>query len=227
MKRVFYFLSMLLFISCGNSANSPEFIEATKGRYLFNSNDVIEISYASDTMKVKWRGQEIIPLKIGDSTFFLQEVNEKFVFVTKPKVYIQLVENKRFKGRKQILPKLKSGEKTPGEYFQNQEYEKALESYLAIQKIDSLDKTIEWWSLNNEARRYFEGGQREKAYELFKINIALYPNNPAAYRNYGFVLMEAKDTANAIVNYRKALAINPDDHRALSFFERLQKSTND
>jgi tetratricopeptide (TPR) repeat protein len=227
MKRIFCFLSILLFISCGTPENSPEFIKATQGRYLFNSNDVIEISYVGDTMNVKWRGQDIVPLKIGDSTFFLKELNEKFVFVTEPEVYIQLEENKRFKGRNQKLPKLQENEKTPGEYLENKEYDKALESYLAIQKRDSLDNSIDWDVLNTRAHKLFDRKEKEKAFELFKINIALYPNKPAAYRNYGYVLMQEKDTANAIVNYRKALAIDPDDYRALSFFERIQKSSDD
>ena len=81
--------------------------------------------------------------------------------------------------------------------------------------------------MNDLARNYYFDNQKEKAFELYKINIALYPNKPAAYRNYGYYLMEEKDTANAVINYRKALAIDPNDGRALSFFERIQKSTDD
>jgi tetratricopeptide (TPR) repeat protein len=223
MKRVFYLLSILFFISCGSSENSPEFIKATEGRYLFSSNEVIEVFYSGDTMKVNWRDQEIVPMKLGDSAFFLKEMNEKFVFITQPEVYIQLEENKRFKGRNLQLPKLAAGVKTPGEYFNDGEYQEALESYLAIQKKDSLDQSVDWNDLNRQGHIFLDGGEEEKAFEMFKINIALHPNDPASYRNYGYALMTVKDTANAIINYRKALAINPNDGRALSFFEGLEQ----
>ena len=167
------------------------------------------------------------PIKANDSSFYLKEMNEKLVFISKPEMHIELAPKREHEGEKFHFSKLSKNEKTPMEYFKDKEYDKALKGYLAIQKRDSLDSSIEWREINRTAHRYFESGKKEEAFELFKINIELYPHLPRSYRNYGYALIESKDTINAIENYRKALAINPNDNRALSFFERIEKKKND
>jgi tetratricopeptide (TPR) repeat protein len=46
-----------------------------------------------------------------------------------------------------------------------------------------------------------------KATALFKMNIENYPNSSNVYDSYGDLLAAEKDTVNAIVNYKKVLAI--------------------
>ena len=46
-----------------------------------------------------------------------------------------------------------------------------------------------------------------KAAALFKMNIDNYPNSDNVYDSYADLMVQQKDTANAIVNYKKALAI--------------------
>jgi len=46
------------------------------------------------------------------------------------------------------------------------------------------------------------------AASLFKLNVANYPNSHFAYASYGDYFVAIRDTANAIVNYEKALAIS-------------------
>ncbi len=227
MKRLFYALSIFLFISCGDSKNSAEFISEAQGRYLFNSNEAIEIYFEESIMKVKWRGQDMTPIKANDSAFYLKEMNEKLVFVSKPEMHIELAEKREHEGRKYSFLKLKEGSKTPSEYFKSKEYDKALSAFLAAQKRDSLDPAISWRRINRTAHNYFESGKKEEAFEMFKINIELYPNLPRSYRNYGYALIESQDTVGAVENYRKALAIDPNDNRALSFFERIENKNND
>ena len=227
MKRLFYFLSISLLISCGNSNNSAEFIEATEGRYLFNSDETIEVYYNEGILNVKWRGRDITPIKASDSAFYVKDMNEKLVFISKPEMHIELAPKREHDGKKYYFTKLAKGEKTPAEYFKNGEYEKALNGYLAIQKKDSNNVSIRWSNINRRAHNYFDDGKKEAAFELFKINIELYPKLPRSYRNYGYALIESQDTIGAIENYRKALAINPNDNRALSFFERIEGKKND
>ena len=227
MKRYFYLLSMFLLISCGNSTNSAEFMESAQGRYLFNSDETIEVYFKEGVMNVKWRDRDMTPIKANDSSFYLKDMNEKLIFVSQPEMHIELAPKREHEGKKYSFTKLKKGQKTPAEYFDNKEYSKAREAYLAIQKKDSNDVSIRWGFINRKAHDLFNDDQKEAAFELFKINIELYPNLPRSYRNYGYALIESKDTANAILNYRKALAIDPNDNRALSFFERIDKKIDD
>jgi tetratricopeptide (TPR) repeat protein len=178
-------------------------------------------------LNVKWRGKDITPIKASDSAFYVKDMNEKLVFISKPTMHIELAPKREHDGKKYYFTKLEKGEKTPKEYFENKEYEKAKMAYMTIQKKDSNNVSIRWGNINSRAHDYFRDGKKEEALELFKINIELYPNLPRSYRNYGYALIESKDTIGAIENYRKALAINPNDNRALSFFERIEGKKND
>lgn len=222
--KLFTLLLFSLFISCSSSINSPEFIEKTTGRYLFNADETIEIYFKESQLFAKWRGNDAIePLKVNDSTFYVKEMNEKLVFISKPNVHIKLAPKREHKGTEYTFTKLEKGKKTPSEYLKDKEYDLALKGYLEIQQKDSLSKTIRWRTINNLAHQYFKTKDKETALALFKINTNLYPKKPAVYRNYGFALIETKDTVNAIINYKKALAINPDDQRAIRFLEKQKK----
>ncbi|HEX5155545.1 MAG TPA: alpha/beta hydrolase-fold protein [Parafilimonas sp.] len=70
---------------------------------------------------------------------------------------------------------------------------------------------------------YFAMRQKQyaKAAALFEMNIANYPNSSNVYDSYADLLVSQKDTANAIANYKKALAIqdNDDTKRKLNELE--------
>jgi tetratricopeptide (TPR) repeat protein len=51
-----------------------------------------------------------------------------------------------------------------------------------------------------------------KAAAFFKMNIDNYPNSGGVYDSYGDLLAAEKDTMNAIVNYKKALAIKENTY---------------
>ena len=153
MKRLFYLLSIFFLFSCGDSKNSPEFIEMAEGRYLFNSNEALDVYFENEILKVKWRGLDMTPIKANDSSFYLKEMNEKLVFVSKPKIHIELAPKREHEGQKFVFSKLKKGEKTPMEHFIDQEYDKALQGFLAIKQKDSLDRTIREWTINSNGYR--------------------------------------------------------------------------
>jgi hypothetical protein len=95
LKSFYIFLITLLFISCNSKINSPEFIENTTGRYLYNSDEVIEVYFKNSELFLKWRGaNEIKPLKTDENTFYVKEMNEKIQFKINPannKEYIVLL----------------------------------------------------------------------------------------------------------------------------------------
>ena len=150
MKRLLSFsLLLVFFISCTSSKNSPEFIANVEGRYLFNSNETLEVYFEEDILKVKWRDQDMTPIKANDSSFYLKEMNEKLIFVSKPEIHIELAPKREHDGKTYSFSKLAKGEKTPIEYFNDGEYDKALQGYLEIKKRDSLDRSVRQFHINN------------------------------------------------------------------------------
>ncbi len=223
MKRIFYFLSILFFISCGNSKNSPEFISSVEGRYLFNSDEALNVYFEDQVLKVKWRGKDMTPIKASENSFYLKEMNEKLVFISEPEMHIELAPKREHEEEKFYFSKLKKGEKTPAEYFKNKEYDKALAGYLAIKERDSLDRTINERSINRAGYRYLNDDKHEEAIEMFKINIVLYPHKSNVYDSMGDAYKNAGDTIKAIEYYKKSLDINPENRGSKRNLERLTK----
>ena len=223
-------ISILLFtliFSCSSNSNSPEFIKKATGRYLYNSDEIVEVFFNENELYLKWRGAtNIKPLKVNDSTFFVKEMNEKIQFLKNPanrKQYIVLVQKEENKPIVYNFIKLKENEKVPSEYLANKNYDKALEGYLAIKEIDSLDSSIEEKYLNSLGYKALREKNFEVAKAIFKINIALYPNSSNVYDSLGEAYMKNGDTVQAIENYQKSLTFDSGNFRAKQQLKKLER----
>ena len=215
---------LVLFASCTSQKNSEEFISTTQGRYLFNDNEVIEIYFKEQKLYAKWRGRtDIELLKVNDSAFYMKELNEKILFVSRPQMHIQLAEKREHKGIKYDFRKLKNGEKTPHEYFESQQFDKALDAFKMIQQRDSLNPIISQGTLNRLGYKYIKKEDFDSALEIFKINAILYPNKSNVFDSMAEAYFLKKDTVNAIINFKKALAINPENRNSERFLKKITK----
>ena len=223
-KTLFILFTFILLTSCTSQKNKDSFIEATSGRYLFNANEVLEIYFEDAIMHAKWRGNDDIELlKVNDSAFYMKELNEKMLFISKPKMHIELAPKTEHKGVIYRFDKMEKGEKTPSEYFNDKEYDKALTAFKTIKEKDSLNPNVSERRLNTLAYRFLRKEEYDEAKELFKINMALYPNSSNVYDSMGDLYFSKKDTVNAIIYYKKALAINPENRSSKARLNRLTK----
>ena len=215
---------VLCFLGCSSSENSDTFIKDTTGRYLFNVNEVLEVYYKEQVLFVKWRGRvDIQPLKINDSSFYMKELNEKIIFITTLKTHIELDEKTEHKGVKYHFKKLDIGEKTPKEYFDSEDFENAKIGFMKIQKTDSLNPVIKQSVLSRVGFDYLNNKDFKKAIEILKINTLLYPTSSNTYDHLGDAYLKTKDTTNAIVNYTKALSINPENRGSLRMLNEISE----
>lgn len=225
MKKIGYIASIFfLLLSCTSQENSKDFIKKTQGRYLFNANEVIEIYFKDKILHAKWRGSDDIELlKINDSTFYMKSLNEKMIFISKPATHIRLAKKKEHKGITYHFRKMKDEEKTAMEYFNNKEFDKSLKTFVALQKIDSLNPTIQQRRLNRLGYSYIRNHDYDNALQIFKINTVLYPKSSNTFNSLGEVYYLKKDTINAIVNLKKALSINPENRNAKRFLTKINQ----
>ena len=103
--------------------------------------------------------------------------------------------------------------------------ENSLNAYILIQEKDSLDPVISQSRLNRMGYEYLRANKFSEARELFKINIALYPNKSNVYDSMGDAFKKEKDTLKAIEYYKKSLAINPENRNSLRNLKKLKKNT--
>jgi len=218
MKRIFLLLSVILLTSCGNSKNSKEFIATVSGDYLFNASETVGITFKEGNLFVRWRGKDNIePLKINDSTFYIQEMNEKFIFMKQPEIHILLAKKREHDGITIRFPKMMPSQKTPNEYFTNNQIDKAIEGYQFIKKNNPNSRSVRESNLNNLGYRAMRKKEYEKAIKIFKLNTMLYPKSANTFDSLGEAYHRSKDSANAIISFKKALELNPKSKRAKQY----------
>ena len=227
LKYFAYFLLLTIIYNCSNKSNNFEFIEKVAGRYLYNSDEVIEIYFKENELFIIWRGaKNIKPLKINDTTFYVKEMNEKIQFLINPsdkKEYIVLIPKEENKPITYNYRKLDKNEKIPSEYLINNEFDKALEAYLKIKEKDSLDSAIKESNLNSIGYKELRENNFENAISIFKINVALYPTSSNVYDSLGDAFRKKGDTSQAIVNYKKSLKFDSGNARAKRVINKLEK----
>jgi tetratricopeptide (TPR) repeat protein len=219
-------LYFLLFccLSCSSSKNEDSFILNTTGRYLFNANEVLEVYFKEKVLFIKWRGKEgIQPLKVNDSAFYMKELNEKIIFISTPTMHIELAVKTEHEGIKYQFKKMNTGEKTPTEYFEAEDFENAKIAFIKIQQKDSLNPAITQRVVNAIGYNYLKNKHFKKALEIFKINIVLYPKSSNTYDSLGDGYLKMKDTTNALINYNKALSINPENRSSLRMLQKINR----
>jgi len=83
---IFSFLFILIISSCSKRIDyTPEYMQQTSGRYLYNQDDVIEVFYENKKLFLKWRGaKKIEPVIIDENTFFIVDMYKKLHFVVHP-----------------------------------------------------------------------------------------------------------------------------------------------
>lgn len=217
----------ILILSCSKPVIDPGFIEHNEGRYLFNSDEIIDVYFENNHLFLKWSGADKIkPLNLGDGTFFVKEMNEKIQFLTNPndqKQYMVLVPKEEHENIVYNFRKLNDTEKIPSEYLKEFNYEKALEGYLAIKALDSLDVSINEGNFNRSGYELLRADDYENALNIFKINVALHPDSPNVYDSLGEAYMKKGDTVAAIDNYKKSLALDSGNRRAKDHLKKLEK----
>lgn len=68
--------------------------------------------------------------------------------------------------------------------------------------------------------------QPEKALEFFRMNVENYPNSSNAYDSSGEGLWAIGDRQNALINYEKALELNPANKNAQQQIMRPRKESD-
>ena len=119
--------------------------------------------------------------------------------------------------------KLNKGEKVAREYIDENQFDKALESYIQIKAKDSLDTSLNENEFNKLGYRYMENKEYDKAKGIFKINMALHPQSSNVYDSYADAMKRSGDTLQAIEFYKKSLEIDSGNRRAKQFVKKHDK----
>jgi serine-type D-Ala-D-Ala carboxypeptidase/endopeptidase len=76
--------------------------------------------------------------------------------------------------------------------------------------------------LNQLGYAMLQHNQLSGAIAVFLLNVEKFPNSSNVYDSLGEAYMKAGDTAKAIVNYEKSLALNPHNDNARQMLKKLR-----
>ncbi len=230
-KLVLCLLLLFSIISCSkNKGFSPEFMEQTTGRYLYNANDVMDVYYENDKIFLSWRGaNKIEPVVLDNNVIFLSELYSKLHFVQHPETktwYLSKISKEDENEITYDYMKVDDTYKTPGMYLEEKNYEKAVEGFLAIKEKDSTSALLNERDFNSLGYRLMRDKDYEEAIRVFEMNVALYPESSNVYDSLGEAYLANGDSIQALNNYKKSFEINPNNVRAERVINTLVEQLN-
>jgi len=195
------------------------------GRYRNSSDGLMTIYNDHGRLYRKYiRGQQAMELfQISDSTYISREQDQIIQFKTNPadgKLNVLFYDGD--KPGKFIHPKLTDAEKIPYEFLLADDFDNALLGYKTLLMANAKDESVSEENLNGQGYNLLRQNEMKLALDIFKINILLYPKSANAYDSYAEACMKNGDKELAIANYKKSLALNPENINAEKMLEELQ-----
>ncbi|APY07522.1 tetratricopeptide repeat protein [Winogradskyella sp. J14-2] len=210
----------LLTLFCFNCTTpveySEEFKKQTAGKYLYNPDELILVYYQNNTLKLNWKGGEIVPVALAENEFFVPDMYKKFQFVTHPETNKKYLST--FNDEKDSISydyvKVDEDYKTPSQYLEAGNYDKALHGFIELKKQDSTGSYINEWHFNRIGYQHLQNEEYHKAIGVFQLNVKLYPESSNVYDSLAEAYLRGGDSLQAYNNYKIALQINPRNTRA-------------
>jgi len=195
------------------------------GRYRNGSDGMITVYSEGKRLFRKYiRGVPQEMFRISDDTYISRTSADEISFKTNPadgKLHIIL---KKPLGKETFEhAKLTDDENIPYEFLLAGEFDKALKAYQAMKATDPNDGAINEGTLNGQGYDRLREEKFELAKNIFKLNMALYPTSANTYDSYAEACMVNGDTVQAILNYKKSLALNPKNDNAVRMLEAMAK----
>ncbi|NND51707.1 MAG: tetratricopeptide repeat protein [Flavobacteriaceae bacterium] len=227
-KLLIITISLLqLCLSCSRNVNfSQEFIDKTSGRYLYTQDEILTVYYEKNTLFLNWRGAERLkPVVLDQNTIFVADMYKKLRFVEHPdteEFYLATVDPEDEDLISYDYLKLADSAKIPSRHLLDGEFDKALSGYMKIKANDSTDILIDEGEFNRLGYQYLREKRYQNAIDVFKINVALYPESSNVYDSLADAYLRSGDSLQAFNNYSKALELNNGNRRAKEYVEAYQ-----
>jgi tetratricopeptide (TPR) repeat protein len=108
------------------------------------------------------------------------------------------------------------------EVYEKKGIKAAKEFYYKLKNEKEQKISFGHWELNRLGYFYLEKKEVQKAIEIFRFNVELYPDEANTYDSLGEAYMLGGFTKNAILNYEKSVKLNPQNAHAIEMLRRLR-----
>lgn len=195
------------------------------GRYRVGSDDLVTIALRNGKLFREPLGkgaQELV--HIGDGEFVLRtdERRRRFVPDSMGEMILQVSDGNSGETLS-TLRRMKDGEHVPFELLLRGERDAALQAYAALLARNPNDAAVNEQGLNMFGYELMNTGKLEQARDLFFINMKLYPRSANVYDSYAEACLKLGDKREALIHYKRALAMNPQNTNAARIVAELDK----
>ncbi|MEL0651525.1 alpha/beta fold hydrolase [Algibacter sp. TI.3.09] len=106
--------------------------------------------------------------------------------------------------------------------FLKNAFDNAIDLSIETKKVEIENKHSEG-DLNEWAYALLRGGALDKALQIFKLNIMLFPDSWNAYDSYGEALLQSDKKVEAIEAYEKSIELNPENENAKTMLLQIKQ----
>lgn len=202
-------------------------IQQISGKYELGFDDNMTIYQDGDKVFLKYLSntspQELI--KIAENTYVRREKSEVIQFLKESEndelslVFLSTKDTDVLDYNKKTTQDTK---KLGIEYLLEGELEKALAIYQNKKKEHPEMREVQENHLNSLGYEYLGKENLEVAIQLFRLNVALYPDSFNTYDSLGEAYALKGNTTLAIKNYEKSVVLNPQNQHGLDMIKKLK-----
>jgi len=212
--------------SPGNGNGDVYWVSSKIIDYLKTENlDIVKtLISVAENKGVGYINEEFIELRAKHNEFFnfnnaiLYQVAEYFIQINKISIATEI-----FKINAEIFP----DNKPASQQLLIALFDEDLNSFNdycrnLIEQVNSQNSLLED-EFNNLGYQLIGFGEKEKALKVFELNTKLFPASANVYDSYAEALMGIGNKIEAIANYQKSLALNPENNNAKQQLIILEK----
>lgn len=225
-SSIFLIFIAIVITGCSSSVDYSEPFKAkTAGKYLYNEDDIIEISYEDNSLYMNWRGLKTKPVATDTNEFFVPDMYKKLHFVKHPKTdarFLSIINENNPDSLSFNYLKVADDYKTPTQHLQDKNYKAALEGYLKIRAKDSTSEFIQQYKFNRLGYKKIAEKEYDDAIAIFEMNTVIHPNKPNVYDSLGQAYLITGDSLQAYENYKKTYELNRGNKRAKKYIDAYE-----
>ena len=121
------------------------------------------------------------------------------------------------------LPRMKDNEFVPFELVQRGDREGAVKAYMELRTVAPEEMAVKEQILNSNGYDLMNAGLLIQARDLFYINKRLYPESANVYDSYAEACLKLGDKREALINYKRAFAMDPKNTNAPRIVAHLEQ----
>lgn len=200
-------------------------LDAFTGRYRVGKDDLVTIFRRGNKLFRQPLREEAAELvHIGDNVFVSRLDERQRRFEKQPNGEVRLIVSGPTKDDVvSTFDRMRDDEHIPYEFLERGDQDAAVNAYAKLKAADPEDPAVNEQQLNVLGYQLMNEGKLKQARTLLFVNMQLYPNSANVYDSYAEACLKLGDKEEALIQYKRAVAMDPKNTNAARIILELEK----